>query len=143
MKKSVENSENKDYFLSCNNGVCGCNLKFLEVKQVNTTDDLKAKLERARKNLVVLFFSKATECDDCEKVEPGVEQVAVKYQNKGVLFLKIDVDRLVDVKTEYKINAKKLPTFVFVQNDKEVPNTRVKELNLVEKNINEIKRQKV
>ena len=86
-------------------------------------------MKAAGKKLVVVDFY-ATWCDPCRRVAPKVEKLAREYKGE-VVFLKVDVDKLSDLRVEYNIHA--MPTFVFIKNKKELERsagakTKIKEI---------------
>ncbi|XP_010548397.1 PREDICTED: thioredoxin H7 [Tarenaya hassleriana] len=66
--------------------------------------------------LLVIDFTAAW-CGPCKAMDPKVQELAAKYAEK-VVFLKVDVDRLMDVAGAY--NANVLPAFVFVKRGEEI-----------------------
>ncbi|XP_055810149.1 thioredoxin H-type-like [Solanum dulcamara] len=65
--------------------------------------------------LVVIDFT-ATWCGPCKIMDPIINDYAAKYTD--VEFVKIDVDDLIDVAQEYKVEA--MPTFVLIKKGKVV-----------------------
>uniref|UniRef100_G3MN23 Thioredoxin domain-containing protein n=1 Tax=Amblyomma maculatum TaxID=34609 RepID=G3MN23_AMBMU len=78
----------------------------------HTVLEWKQQLEQANqsKKLVVVDFT-ATWCGPCRIMAPVFAELAKKFTD--VLFLKVDVDELKDVASEWAIEA--MPTFVFVK----------------------------
>lgn len=119
--------------MKCSDGFCSCNIQFTESKRVKSANDLKSKLKSADGKLVILFFYKLEECRDCGKVE----DLAFEYRYKNVVFLKIDVDKLGDVKKQYEVDVPR--DFIFVRRATEISDGRFKEVSLVEAKIKQIK----
>ncbi|CAH9067876.1 unnamed protein product [Cuscuta europaea] len=65
--------------------------------------------------LMVVDFT-ASWCGPCKFMEPFIISMASKYTD--VKFIKIDVDKVKEVATEYKVTA--MPTFVLIKQGKEV-----------------------
>ncbi|KAL0557922.1 hypothetical protein IC582_006479 [Cucumis melo] len=72
-------------------------------------DALLAKAKESGK-LVVVDFT-ASWCGPCRTIAPYFSELAKNHP--GVMFLKVDVDELNAIASEWKINA--MPTFVFVK----------------------------
>ncbi|XP_038886211.1 thioredoxin H-type-like [Benincasa hispida] len=70
---------------------------------------LLAKGKESGKLIVVDFT--ASWCGPCRTIAPYFSELAKNHP--GVIFLKVDVDELNTVASEWKINA--MPTFVFVK----------------------------
>ncbi|KAI4382553.1 hypothetical protein MLD38_008504 [Melastoma candidum] len=66
---------------------------------------------KATTKLMVLYFT-ATWCGPCRWMEPAVNELAEKFPD--VEFIKIDVDKLENVATQFEVEA--MPTFLFVRN---------------------------
>jgi len=75
--------------------------------------------------LIVIDFS-ATWCGPCKKIAPLYEKLSETMPN--ITFLKIDSDNLDVVSKQFNIRS--LPTFVFIQNAKEISNTRISGANI-------------
>ncbi|XP_062097839.1 thioredoxin H1-like [Humulus lupulus] len=65
------------------------------------------------KQLVVVDFTAAW-CGPCRIIAPAFDELAKNTPN--VLFLKVDIDELLDVSTEWKIRS--VPTFLFIKEGK-------------------------
>ncbi|XP_010272215.1 PREDICTED: thioredoxin H2 [Nelumbo nucifera] len=65
--------------------------------------------------LMVIDFT-ASWCGPCRFIQPALDELAAKYTD--VEFVKIDVDELVEVAQEFKVEA--MPTFVLIKQGKEV-----------------------
>ncbi|XP_042497402.1 thioredoxin H2 [Macadamia integrifolia] len=70
---------------------------------------------KASSKLLVIDFT-ASWCGPCKYIEPAVIEMANKYTD--VEFAKIDVDELMDVAQEYRVQA--MPTFILIKEGKEV-----------------------
>lgn len=92
---------------------------------IQSAQDLEVRLRDAKDKLVVLLFS-AQWCDHSEKVE--LEQV---FDDSDVVFVKIDVDKVVGAREKYSVDA--YPTFVFIKNNNEVGDRVVGALSAEEK----------
>ncbi|KAG9140189.1 hypothetical protein Leryth_021761 [Lithospermum erythrorhizon] len=66
-------------------------------------------LKETNKLMVVDFT--ASWCAPCRQIDPGVHDLAVKYTD--VEFIKIDVDELMDVAEEFRVEA--MPTFLLIK----------------------------
>lgn len=82
-----------------------------EVYQVQNSDDLTSKLQKAGDKLVVIDFF-AVWCGPCKMIGPKIEELAKELQD--VVFLKVDVDECEEIAAEYQITS--MPTFVFIKN---------------------------
>lgn len=77
----------------------------------------KADFEQALKHdglVVVDFF--ATWCGPCKMIAPILDKFAAEYTQ--VKFIKVDVDELGELASEYEITA--MPTFLFIKDGKVV-----------------------
>ncbi|KAJ6794776.1 thioredoxin H1 [Iris pallida] len=72
-----------------------------------------ARPGQGKHKLVVVDFT-ATWCGPCRMMAPIFAELAKKFAD--VVFLKVDVDELKDVATEWEIEA--MPTFLFVKDGK-------------------------
>ncbi|KAI9126358.1 hypothetical protein K1719_002779 [Acacia pycnantha] len=88
---------------------------------------------KSTSKLMVLDFT-ATWCGPCKMMDPIIKDFAAKYAD--VEFIKIDVDELMEVASEFKVQA--MPTFILIKKGKVVDKTvgaRKEELQrLIEKN---------
>ncbi|KAJ1500762.1 Thioredoxin-2 [Coelomomyces lativittatus] len=66
-------------------------------------------------SLVVVDFY-AVWCGPCKMIAPKLEELSTKYTN--VTFLKVDVDELQELATEYSITA--MPTFILFKNESQL-----------------------
>ncbi|CAG5093613.1 Similar to Trx-2: Thioredoxin-2 (Drosophila yakuba) [Cotesia congregata] len=78
------------------------------------SDDLKSKIAAGDNKLIVLDFY-ATWCDTCGMIGPKFDELAALHRD--VTFIKIDCDKNESIADQYKIT--KLPTFIFIKNNKE------------------------
>ncbi|KAL2904314.1 Thioredoxin H2 [Bienertia sinuspersici] len=87
------------------------------VLAIHSTDQWSAHFESSKKSakLMVVEFS-ASWCGPCQYMEPIFQDFSRKYED--VEFVKIDVDELSDVASEFGVDA--MPTFVFFIKGKEV-----------------------
>jgi thioredoxin 1 len=85
------------------------------VYQVESKEDYDLQLTNAGSKLVVVDFF-ATWCRPCKKISPGFADLHTVFPN--VVYLKVDVDIASEVSNHYDIRA--MPTFLFVQNGKEL-----------------------
>uniref|UniRef100_A0A7C9DAE6 Thioredoxin domain-containing protein n=1 Tax=Opuntia streptacantha TaxID=393608 RepID=A0A7C9DAE6_OPUST len=83
----------------------------------HSTDQWKSHFESSKNSpkLMVIDFS-ASWCGPCQYMEPILKDFSIKYGD--VEFVKIDVDELSDVASEFGVEA--MPTFVFMKKGKEV-----------------------
>ncbi|KAK1289356.1 Thioredoxin H2 [Acorus calamus] len=65
--------------------------------------------------LMVINFT-ASWCGPCRTIEPAIKVLAAKFTD--VIFVKIDVDELMSVSEEWKVQT--MPTFVLVKKGMEV-----------------------
>ncbi|XP_021747961.1 thioredoxin H2-like [Chenopodium quinoa] len=87
------------------------------VVEIHSTDQWSSHLESSKNSdkLMIVDFS-ASWCGPCQYMEPIVKDLSTKYRD--VEFVKIDVDELSDVASEFEVDA--MPTFVFFRKGKEV-----------------------
>ncbi|KNA12694.1 hypothetical protein SOVF_123640 [Spinacia oleracea] len=87
------------------------------VIEIHSTDQWNSHLESSKHSakLMVVDFS-ASWCGPCQYMEPIVKDFSTKYRD--IEFVKIDVDELADVASEFGVDA--MPTFVFFRKGKEV-----------------------
>lgn len=81
----------------------------------------KAEFEQALKHdglVVVDFF--ATWCGPCKMIAPILDKFAAEYTQ--VKFIKVDVDEVGELASEYEITA--MPTFLFIKDGKVVEKTQ-------------------
>ncbi|KAH9606847.1 hypothetical protein KSS87_020255 [Heliosperma pusillum] len=103
--------------------------KLPTVVVIHSLDEWKAFFESSKKSdkLVVVDFH-ASWCGPCQYMEPVFRAFSLKY---GVAdFVKIDVDELSEVASEFKVDA--MPTFVLLKKGQEID-------RLVGANKNELK----
>ncbi|CAJ1973265.1 unnamed protein product [Sphenostylis stenocarpa] len=88
-----------------------------QVIGIHSEDAWKEHLKKGEesKKLVVVDFT-ASWCGPCRFIAPFVEELAKSLTN--VIFLKVDVDELKNVCSEYEIEA--MPTFLFLKEGKVV-----------------------
>ncbi|XP_063234375.1 thioredoxin-2 [Bacillus rossius redtenbacheri] len=82
---------------------------------VRDAADFQAKLTEAGSSLVVVDFF-ATWCGPCKMIAPKIEEMTKQFPD--VVFLKVDVDEIEELATEYDISA--MPTFIFIKNKQKV-----------------------
>lgn len=83
------------------------------VLNVSSQAEFARRLEEARGRLVVIDFY-AQWCGPCKRIAPEFEQAAAEFPD--VVFLKVDIDVLEDIATEYEVSS--MPTFVFLKKKK-------------------------
>ncbi|KAG0614065.1 hypothetical protein M758_6G148900 [Ceratodon purpureus] len=76
-----------------------------------------SKLEEAKSSgkIVVVDFT-ATWCGPCRLMAPVFAAASMKFDN--LMFLKVDVDEVQDVTSQYEVRA--MPTFLFIKDGKQV-----------------------
>ncbi|KAG4302266.1 hypothetical protein PCK1_001538 [Pneumocystis canis] len=79
------------------------------VHQVSSRDEFKTKISTNQLTVVDFF---ATWCGPCKAIAPQLVELSKKYPN--VVFLKVDVDELCELASDYGISA--MPTFLFFKN---------------------------
>ncbi|KAL9226265.1 hypothetical protein vseg_002097 [Gypsophila vaccaria] len=84
---------------------------------VHSIDEWKSFFELSKKSdkLLVVDFH-ASWCGPCQYMEPVFKAFSLKYENAD--FVKIDVDELSEVASEFAVDA--MPTFVFFKKGKEI-----------------------
>ncbi|XP_057543043.1 thioredoxin H2-like [Amaranthus tricolor] len=87
------------------------------VLAIHSTDQWNAHFESSKRSpkLMVVDFS-ASWCGPCQYMEPILKDFSIKFGD--VEFIKIDVDELADVASEFGVDA--MPTFVFFHKGKQV-----------------------
>ncbi|KAL5705609.1 hypothetical protein ACHQM5_023892 [Ranunculus cassubicifolius] len=82
---------------------------------VHTVDEWTHHLAQGNesKKLIVVDFT-ASWCGPCRFISPHLAEWAKKYSN--VIFLKVDVDELKTVATDWAVEA--MPTFMFLKEGK-------------------------
>merc|ERR1712071_258413 len=91
------------------------NSLYTMVYQVESKDDFKAQLVSAGDKLVVVDFY-ATWCGPCKMIAPKIEAMSKEFTN--VVFIKVDVDEVEGVATDYDISC--MPTFLFLKKSAKV-----------------------
>nr|PNR50640.1 hypothetical protein PHYPA_009826 [Physcomitrium patens] len=78
----------------------------------------QAKLDDAqsRQKIVVVDFN-ASWCGPCRLMGPIFVELSKKYEN-NFIFLKVDVDEVLEVTNDWEIRA--MPTFLFIKDGKEI-----------------------
>lgn len=84
---------------------------------IKSRDEWQGKLAEADSNntFVVVDFT-ASWCGPCKLMAPLFAELSEKFHN--LIFLKVDVDELSDISTEFKVHA--MPTFVFIEKKSEI-----------------------
>ncbi|EME31394.1 thioredoxin 1 [Galdieria sulphuraria] len=87
------------------------------VKELTSKTDFDHAIQ-ADKLVVIDFY--ATWCGPCRMISPYLEELSsdATLNEKGVLFYKVDVDKLADVAQEVGITA--MPTFICYRKGKKV-----------------------
>eukprot|EP01025_Chloroclados_australasicus_P055745 TRINITY_DN6825_c0_g1_i1.p3 TRINITY_DN6825_c0_g1~~TRINITY_DN6825_c0_g1_i1.p3 ORF type:complete len:117 (+),score=16.19 TRINITY_DN6825_c0_g1_i1:130-480(+) len=85
--------------------------------QIKNPTDWKNKLQDAqdKQETIIVDFT-AQWCGPCNMIAPKFEQFSEEYDD--IVFLKVDVDEVIDVASECGISA--MPTFHIIQNGKKV-----------------------
>ncbi|OAY66302.1 thioredoxin H2-2-like [Ananas comosus] len=86
-----------------------------DVPSTDAWKDIWKSLKSNTTVLAVLDFT-AQWCGPCRFIEPAVKELAGKFAS--VKFYKIDVDKMEDVATKWKVRA--MPTFILVKGGQEV-----------------------
>ncbi|XP_015894861.1 thioredoxin H2 [Ziziphus jujuba] len=94
-----------------------CQEKPSRVKALHTKDQWKNQFNACKNSdkLLVIDFT-ATWCGPCRFMEPILNEFVDKYSD--VEFVKVDVDELPDVATEYGVQA--MPTFLLLKRGNQV-----------------------
>ncbi|CAK9860750.1 unnamed protein product [Sphagnum jensenii] len=77
--------------------------------------DDKIQYAKNQGKVIVVDFT-ATWCGPCRVMSPIFVELSKKYTN--LIFLKVDVDEVADVTSEWDIRA--MPTFLFIKDGKQV-----------------------
>lgn len=83
-----------------------------------------------------IFYFTATWCPPCKAIAPVFEKVS--KSNPGISFLKIDVDLLGGVAQEFSVRS--VPTFIFMNNQKEIAKFAGASEELLNKHIHELEK---
>uniref|UniRef100_A0A8C6UEM5 Thioredoxin n=1 Tax=Neogobius melanostomus TaxID=47308 RepID=A0A8C6UEM5_9GOBI len=84
-----------------------------DVRKAEHLGDFEEELKAAGSKLVVVDFT-ASWCGPCKMIAPVFEVRSPPYENKDVVFLKVDVDEASDVSEKCGISS--MPTFQFYKN---------------------------
>ncbi|ORY87570.1 thioredoxin-like I protein Txl1 [Protomyces lactucae-debilis] len=87
----------------------------MSVREITTSNDF-ASLKNNSALLIVDFF--ATWCGPCKVIAPRFAQLAARPENKGAVFIKVDVDKVRDVAQSCGVTA--MPTFQCFHKGKKV-----------------------
>jgi thioredoxin 1 len=105
------------------------------VHQVKDMADFKAKLTEAGDHLVVVDFF-ATWCGPCKVIAPKLEALSTELKG-SVMFLKVDVDEVEEVATEYGVSA--MPTFMFFKKSQKLEEFSGANENKLKEVVNKLK----
>lgn len=87
------------------------------VKQIRDKEELQDVMKAAGDNLVVVDFF-ATWCGPCKIIKPKVDELAAELKQDKVLIVKVDVDEVEELTTEYGISS--MPTFILLKKAEKV-----------------------
>ncbi|KAF4741182.1 hypothetical protein FOZ62_027812 [Perkinsus olseni] len=90
-----------------------------KVVTVTNMQEWNERQEEAKKNkklLIVDFF--ATWCGPCKRASPEYQQMSIDYDEKTVMFLKVNVDVATDVTTAMSVRS--MPTFKLFKDGQEL-----------------------
>jgi len=82
------------------------------VKQIRDKEELQNVMKAAGDNLVVIDFF-ATWCGPCKIIKPKVDDLAAELKQDKVTIVKVDVDEVEELTTEYGISS--MPTFILLK----------------------------
>ncbi|KAL6583440.1 hypothetical protein OROMI_005518 [Orobanche minor] len=87
----------------------------VQVIGCHTVEDWNEQIQKGNtnKNLIVVDFT-ASWCGPCRFIAPFFAELAKKFPN--VTFLKVDVDELKSVASDWAVEA--MPTFIFLKEGK-------------------------
>jgi thioredoxin 1 len=85
------------------------------VLEVKSKAEFQEQLKNAGTKLVVVDFY-ATWCGPCKHIAPKIAELATNTPD--VVFLKVDVDEVEELASEYNISC--MPTFLFLKNGEKV-----------------------
>ncbi|KAK9107789.1 hypothetical protein Syun_023800 [Stephania yunnanensis] len=87
------------------------------VRAIHSSNEWRKQFQslQGTNQLVVVDFS-ATWCGPCRTMEPVLEELASRYSD--VIFVKIDIDELMDVAQEYGVQS--VPMFMLIKEGKQV-----------------------
>ena len=88
----------------------------MAVTKIRSEKQLNGFLDNVQDRLVCIDFY-ADWCKPCRLYEPLLKRLSSEY-NETAVFLKVDVDKLDDIATEFDIV--KIPTIVIMYNDEEL-----------------------
>lgn len=88
-----------------------------KVHVINNSAAWDAKLAEATSTgKIVLVDFTATWCGPCRLMAPIFVELSKKYEN--IIFLKVDVDEVKDVTSQWEVRA--MPTFIFIKDGKSI-----------------------
>lgn len=85
----------------------------MPVREIQSLDECQQICTEVNDTLIVLDFT-ATWCGPCKRIYPLLESLSNEYSK--ALFFKIDIDKLSDIASHFKIEA--VPSFKFIYNNK-------------------------
>lgn len=98
----------------------------MSVKHIKTSKEFNKTIEE---NANVIIDFSAEWCGPCKAIAPKFTAIAKK--NPKIVFVKIDVDASQDIAERLEIDC--MPTFILMQNGKEVKRESGADIRLVEK----------
>uniref|UniRef100_A0A7I4CX43 Thioredoxin domain-containing protein n=1 Tax=Physcomitrium patens TaxID=3218 RepID=A0A7I4CX43_PHYPA len=83
---------------------------------LNLVFSLRGFVSRSNSVPKVLVDFTATWCGPCRLMAPIFVELSKKYEN--IIFLKVDVDEVKDVTSQWEVRA--MPTFIFIKDGKSI-----------------------
>ncbi|XP_051123202.1 TPR repeat-containing thioredoxin TDX-like [Andrographis paniculata] len=112
--------------------------KYGEVIEIRSASVLKDKLDFISKIpcLAVIYFT-AKWCGPCRYISPVITDLAGEFSK--VMFLKLDIEQVMEVAAEWKIAA--IPSFFFLRNGKEIDRVISTDISMIGNKVSQHARQ--